>query len=599
MPYSRWKPEKEQEDMFGISSDSTEGPVPPATRLVPMPLQRHNPYPDYDSKAYLADYHPVEPCFLDENNTRHAPDIFKYPGVPQHLTAPMFGSYEELGLPHDVCFDRYGRFGPYGYGYEKSEGGLSIGLFTEQEGSEALWEKQGRIDYRGVDWGDAQKRCYEKNIDRFRESTHHSTGSIARIWSGTDKKRVPRSAYVLRAWTGFKYTPHAIMYLRAMINELSLKSGGEYDIHLLLHVKDDSIPIWTDKEIYQKTIEKYIPEEFWGITTLWSEQLMRLYYPGPFYEVFENPSNGDPHGVYRSQHLALQWFGHQHPEYDYIWNWEMDIRYGGNLYEFHETVAKWAKKQPRKGLWERNAKFWIPSKHGNYSQFTKLVNEEIMESGQVPIWGAATFPNRGKVETPENTTPPRGWFDDNYEWGVGEEADLITFNPIFDPSETNWIFGSDITGYSLDLPIPPRRCAIVTVARLSRRLLDLMHEETYRLKHTAFPEMWPPTVALHHGLKAVYIPHPVFFDRQWPVDVLDQKYNHPKTKMHSVFGFGEHNQLSNTFYFNSYFSGVLWRRWLGEVEEKQGGADFEKENSGRMCLRPVLHHPVKSENSPV
>ena len=92
------------------------------------------------------------------------------------------------------------------------------------------------------------------------------------------------------------------------------------------------------------------------------------------------------------------------------------------------------------------------------------------------------------------------------------------------------------------MPTPPRRCAIVTVARLSKRLLNLMHTETYKMRHHAFPEMWPPTVALHHGLKAVYAPHPVYMAHNWPLDYLDRTFNHPATPGDSVFGWGEHNQ---------------------------------------------------------
>jgi hypothetical protein len=129
-------------------------------------------------------------------------------------------------------------------------------------------------------------------------------------------------------------------------------------------------------------------------------------------------------------------------------------------------------------------------------------------------------------------------------------------------------------------------------------MIDAMHDETYQLKHSAFPEMWPPTVALHQGLKAVYIPHPIYFDRQWPLDVLDNTFNYPETAVNSPFGWGEHNLLGSSFYYNAVFSGKLWRRWWGEVEDHEGGIRHETEGSGRMCLRSTLHHPIKSEESP-
>ena len=126
-----------------------------------------------------------------------------------------------------------------------------------------------------------------------------------------------------------------------------------------------------------------------------------------------------------------------------------------------------------------------------------------------------------------------------------------------------------------------------------------MHEETWRQKHTMFPEMWPSTVCLHHGLKAVYVPHPVYFDRDWDVEYLDQVLNHPKAKHFSPFGWGENNLLGSTFYYNSGFAAKLWRRWLGQKEDGEGGLAHEEAGTGRMCLRGILLHPIKHEASPV
>ena len=122
-----------------------------------------------------------------------------------------------------------------------------------------------------------------------------------------------------------------------------------------------------------------------------------------------------------------------------------------------------------------------------------------------------------------------------------------------------------------------------------------MHEETYRLKRTAFPEMWPPTVAYHHGLKSLYAPHPVFFDRNWDLDYMNQIFNYPKKDIDSPFGWGEHNLLGSSFYYNSGFSGALWRRWLGAPENNEGGRFEEDNGSGRMCLGGILFHPIKFE----
>jgi hypothetical protein len=122
-----------------------------------------------------------------------------------------------------------------------------------------------------------------------------------------------------------------------------------------------------------------------------------------------------------------------------------------------------------------------------------------------------------------------------------------------------------------------------------------MHRETYLMKHHMFPEMWPPTVAFHHGLKAVYAAHPVYFDHNWPLEALDGTFNKPPKPTDSVFGWGEHNQLGNSFYFNAGFSSEWWRRWLGSRENDKGGPVEEEAGTGRLCMRNTLFHPVKYE----
>ncbi|KAK6436871.1 hypothetical protein LTR95_006943 [Oleoguttula sp. CCFEE 5521] len=559
----------------------------------------YSPYPDFTSREYLKQHHSVETCYLDAKEKVPAPDVYAYPALPKIFPEPLFGSYEELGIREDVCFDRFGRLGPYGYGYNESvPGALGVGDRSENAGSEQVFAKAGFTDYSKVDWGAAQKRCGEKNKARFAEN------------QPSGKKRVRRQAFVLRTWTGYKYNAYQMLSLRAMVNELSLKSGGEFDVHFLVHVKNNSIPIWADKTLYQQTLEENVPREFWNLSTLWSEQQMLAYYPAPFPDNFANMAGSSIHGVYRSAHFPLQWFSQEHPEYDFVWNWEMDVRYSGHYYEFHTKVGEWAARQPRKGLWERSARFWMPNHHGNYANFTAFVEAEVQskdipendaeKNGPVPVWGPArNFTNRGMLPPPPGTTPPSTYEEDNYTWGVGEEADLLTFNPIFDPSMTNWVFSQDVTGYNRTLPIPPRRAAIVTVGRLSKRLLSVMHEETWRMKHHMFPEMFPAAMSFHHGLKAAYIPHPIYFDRDWETGYMDQVFNYPKEIWSSPFGWGENNLLGSTFYYNAGFSGALWRRWLGMAENGEGGRKWEEEGSGRMCLRGVLHHPVKREDGPV
>jgi hypothetical protein len=379
-----------------------------------------------------------------------------------------------------------------------------------------------------------------------------------------------------------------------------------------VQVKDDNAAIWSDDETYERILRDSLPEEFRGMGILWSERQMGLMYGG-LEETFMRDL--PVHGVYRSTFMPMQYFAYQHPEYHYFWNWEMDIRYTGHWYHLVDSVTKWAKEQPRKGLWERNGRFYIPSEHGSWEDFRQMVRVNIEQgtnspnnmwsglkagaarSDDKPVWGPER-PQDDDVALDTDPVPPTTHEKDKYTWGVGEEADLIVFNPLFDPDATTWLLAEDVSGYNKTRGFPPRRTAIITASRLSRRLLMTMHRETALKRHTMFSEMWPASCALHHGLKAVYAPHAEYIDRRWPMDYLKNVFNAGRNgaaggARTSVFGDREHNFRGTTWYYNAGFPEVLWNRWLGYKFNNEGGEQFELANEGRMCLPAMLLHPIK------
>ncbi|KAH6610780.1 hypothetical protein Trco_000800 [Trichoderma cornu-damae] len=578
---------------------------PPLSQEIPKP-KPYNPYNSSDPS--------VRTCYLDKDQKIPAPSIYAYDGIPQYMPDPSFGSYPLFGFRDDVCFDRFGRYGPYGFGYAMVDGGSGVGLDTESSGSEAVWEQTGQINYGQIDWGDVQERCAVANKHRFADPD--SETETLKL-SGGNKGRI---AVVIRLYTGFQWTQLAVLNFRAMINELALKSGGEYHIHFLLHVKDNDSPVWSDDVTVQLLLDANVPPEFHGLVTLWSEAQMKLFYPGKFEEPIGNPSKADIHGVYRSAHLPLQVFALQHPEYEHFWNWEMDMRYLGNWYELFDRLGRWADQQPRPLLWERNARYYIPAHHGTWENFTAAVKQYTADSGTPGVFGPVEFAETKQLRFEQHggsIIPASCAADhDSPQCGVGEPADLITLNPIFDVHGSAWVFSNDATGYG---KTPPRRCAIITASRLSRRLLLAMHEEVWRHHHTMFSEMFPPSVAFHHGFKAVYAPHPVFLDRAWdPLgSAADKAFNggrdHSTSAVGSPFDLrNEHNHKGTSWYYNSEFAGLLWRRWLGFAQldgrgrsghlkdggKLQGGkaAEEDEESSGRMCLRSFLVHPIKFES---
>lgn len=598
-----------------------------------------NPYPDYSSAAYVDKYGPVEPCYLDANDTIKVPALRVYKGVPDSMPDNVMGSYELLGLRNDVCFERFGRLGPYGMGYSKRRGGTGAGMEGDREGIEAVWHTTPEVDFRDVRWAEVLDRCVAKNSGRFesqptstahsfqsttqeRESRKPHDNTIAHVQpKAAFNKLVSRTALLIRTWWDYQYDDEDIMYLRSLIAELSIASGGEYQVHFLIHVKDDNKQIWADEQVYQEVLQNALPAEFAGMGTLWSERQMGLIYGG----LEESNYRGLPvHGAYRSTYMPVTYFAHQHPEFDFFWHWEMDVRYTGHYYHLFEQVAKWTDAQPRKGLWERNARFYVPSVHGSWDDFKHMVRvqtehgtnnqanrwsshlppnprvpETKVQKPENPIWGPELPQDYPDIEIDEDVKPNTTITEDKYKWGVGEPADLIVFNPLFDPDQTNWILAEDVTGYDKKNGLPPRRTAINTSGRLSRRLLETMHREQSRFRHTMFSEMWPATAALHHGLKAVYAPHPVFIDRKWPTQYLAAIFNNGRNgasggaRMSVFSDERQHNFLGTTWYYHAGFAPNLWKRWLGYKIDNDGGEEEELAGEGRMCLPAVLLHPVK------
>ena len=363
--------------------------------------------------------------------------------------------------------------------------------------------------------------------------------------------------------------------------------------------------------------------------------------------------------VYWHQFMPLQWFSKSFPEFDFVWNWETDARYTGNHYHFLEQMANFTKNVPRKHMWERNARFYFPEAHGTYDEFLNDTDATIMSAvgkGKMkPVWGPR--PYKPIMQSPIGPTPPHAYEEDDFSWGVGEDADLITLQPIWDPTHTWWTYRDKIFNYIPGVrphfkhgdPLAkdfhhaefiniPRRTFINTVARFSRRLIHAMHIEN-RAGRTMQAEMWPATVALQHGLKAVYAPHPIWMDRKWPAWYMDAVFNADGNNAarwgargDSVYNQDrEHNFGGWSWYFNSQFPRTLYRRWLGwsstvGSEEQYpnnplrtlGGRPYEKDGftldipadapeggssfggrevnvggAGRMCLPGMLLHPVK------
>jgi hypothetical protein len=281
--------------------------------------------------------------------------------------------------------------------------------------------------------------------------------------------------------------------MRAMTTELSLDTGGRFQVFMLVDVKDNSIDL-LENHTYAQILERSVPQEFRDLTLLYNEAILREWYPKV--------------GEYRAQdqmYQALQIFSHSFPEFDFVWQLEMDARLTGNVAQMLTSAGNWAKLQPRKNFWERNGRWFIPALWKDYASFSAHIDEEFGDSG---IWGP--HPYAKFYLDPQGPVPP---IKRDGVWGIGEEAELITLAPLIDPINTKWTYETTVHGFDPPLYLP-RRMAIVSMTRTSRRLLRLISHEQQKSGAWVVSESTPETWSLLHGLKAVYVPHLVAFNME-------------------------------------------------------------------------------------
>lgn len=244
----------------------------------------------------------------------------------------------------------------------------------------------------------------------------------------------------------------------------------------------------------------------------------------------------------------------------------MDSRYTGHFYSFLEQATTFAKQQPRKNLWERNSYFYIPAVHGSWDDFMDQVDQSMV--GSIDIWGPR--PVKGIDVGNEVPKPPQpDPEDDLWNWGVGEEADVITWLPQFDPQNTRWPFADRVYNFR-QKKHTPRRASVVAMSRVSARLLRLMHADKIEKGLGLASEMSPTSWALYYGLKAVQVPQPIYHAHYTDPIELNRRANSGKPGAisggpNSIWSWGQHNDIlmRTSYMFGSEFPDKLYRAWLG------------------------------------
>ncbi|KAL4735592.1 hypothetical protein BDV11DRAFT_208365 [Aspergillus similis] len=299
-----------------------------------------------------------------------------------------------------------------------------------------------------------------------------------------------------------------------------------------------------------------------------------LLYSGREYKVLLTYVKGNKILLYNkdsnsnAQHLKKSRF-------NYLWQLEMDSCLTGHFYHLLERACNgasgFAKKQPRKYLWEYNAYFYIPGAQDTWDTFIRTINQSM--AGKPIIWGPAPPPSNLWMQIPLGPTlPVPRPEDNNYTWGTGKDMDLLTFLPFFNPTKTNWVFSNILWNF------------------LAGLLLKAIHNTQTTKGIAIISKITTPMFILWHGLKAVHVPHPVYVDRKGSNSVWnwDHKFNHIYSAAEDLYC----RWLGYEADKNQYTDGSIHQDPQGRNLFNSG--DLREDIYGPLCFPPMFLHPVKN-----
>ncbi|KAL2177449.1 uncharacterized protein P884DRAFT_243563 [Thermothelomyces heterothallicus CBS 202.75] len=507
---------------------------------------------------------------------------------------PFVGSHETLGLGQ-TWMTAAERYGPYGWEEEKPS------------------YDRIKVAWNSTDWAALQDQCLERNARRFKDTTPirpterrfrmRKPGEEVRLPAIHPQaaERVPRTAIVFRAFEGYNYTKEDLVNLRATIAETALRYGGEYTAFILVDVKNKERNIFSSEANYQRAVRELVPPEFQGMAVLFDETLLQSWYPRikshiTTYQVMQ----------------PLQLFGLFYPEFDHYWQLELDVRFTGHAGRYLAAMSDFARAQPRKQSIERSTWFYMPRVHGNYSDLFAAVNATLEGGGglgwDMRIQDFEPIGPRPPVDDPR---------DDNFEWGVGEEADFIAVGPCTHVQYmVDWAWRYWYQGLRAGTGTPRWMCQ-PAMGRASRTLLLAAHHAQAVQGLAVHSEVTLPSFALWHGLKLVAPPHPVYQDPQWPLDKMNEMYNgpgdvesHKKPGMvgmargEAIYRITPHAYIttSASFWYSSAFPDKIYDAWLSRGF--RGGNDSDdlpyllwRSEDGKIYAPNMMLHPVKTNEN--
>ena len=298
----------------------------------------------------------------------------------------------------------------------------------------------------------------------------------------------------------------------------------------------------------------------------------------------------------------LQLFAHFYDGFDHYWQFEMDSRFTGHVGHLLDALSLFAKEQPRKQARERLSYAYMPRIHGTYAEFSAAVNRSLKGGG---FWG----PQRIKdVVLPMGPAPPTAQAEDeDFSWGVGEDADLIVLKQCATVSRMqDWVYRDWVGGFRDGADVPRTACPPAQ-ARASWNLLNAIH------KSQALDAVWVPSEAtlpswaLWHGLKMIQAPQPYYQDPQYDIREMNDFWNGGPIGTFDdgmAFGPGMYNWAghgdivtSTTWAWSSEFPSKIMDSWLDDDVDAVL-PHVMRTYDGHVMAPNLAVHPRKTNRNP-
>jgi len=288
----------------------------------------------------------------------------------------------------------------------------------------------------------------------------------------------------------------------------------------------------------------------------------------------------------------MQLLALHYPEFDHFWQIEMDVRFLGDAGKYLDALARTARNDPRKQALERSMFWHMISEIGSFGELARAVDE--VNAGGSFAWGPLPVPEISPIGPEPPVADPR---DDDFQWGVGEEADAIVTSYCMnaDKPGNTWSFRDWMGGLSTD-PKPPRFYCPPAIQRASRNLLFVIHQAQLEQGIYVPSEATLPTFALWHGLKLSFPQHPVFHREKDDFEMKPQWWRGGPQKSSTGLGPDEPSHprgLGLTFWWESDWPREIFSHFMGVAPKGEPRPWLLYDLDGKIWAPNVVLHPVK------